>query len=228
MDSLNVDLTIKPQVDGDAVTIHNKLGGNFKIPVSRSLTIESITIDSLDSIVPPITQTMFEDNFGSDWSLAYDSCWSDRYSSCCTMDENGGDDFILDCGSIDTTDVVLTENCVISHGSSMIYFMTTYKSDLALESPQSLTLTDVTFKNTYHDINAIVAIGEYSADITVTNLNVWGFTNCGSVFRNHYEDAEIMHTDSTIPNYIYTFPEVAVWGYAHFYDQSQNYAKNQV
>ena len=62
--SLSLNLVIKPEpcladssnaatcvADTDSVTIFNKIGGEIEFPVLRSLKIERIIIDSIDSII---------------------------------------------------------------------------------------------------------------------------------------------------------------------------------
>jgi hypothetical protein len=128
MDSLNVALTIKPETDGATVTIYNQAGGNFKLPVSRSLTLENLIIDSLDSIATPVSETAFGNDYSSDFSQAYDSCWSNR-ETCCEVTENDAWEVTCVDDTLDwTANNVLTENCHMSKGTSMIYFMNTFKS----------------------------------------------------------------------------------------------------
>ena len=51
-ESLNLDLTIKSESGSQDVTIYNKIRGEFRIPISKSLIFQDIIVDSLDSFIP--------------------------------------------------------------------------------------------------------------------------------------------------------------------------------
>lgn len=55
------------------------------MPVSASLTVKDITIDSLESIISNMTPNKYYWTFGSSWSNQFDCITSSSYG-CCSID----------------------------------------------------------------------------------------------------------------------------------------------
>ena len=76
-DNLNFKLTIKPELDGDVVTIYNKRREKFKIDVPAEFEAERIIIDSIDSIL--YSHSEDEDN---------PTCLNEE-RQCCEISDDG-------------------------------------------------------------------------------------------------------------------------------------------
>ena len=156
-DNLNYRLTIKPETDGDTVTIYNKRREKFRVEVPYSLSMERIVIDGLDSI-------LYSRNSGE----AEPACLSEE-RPCCAMSSDG----LTVENSSDVRD-----SDAFTCSASFAILMASMETDCFANWPRSMFKMRSTKYEDLHstldfDYDATqVGIGQITNELTLTEVTI--------------------------------------------------------
>eukprot|EP00347_Sterkiella_histriomuscorum_P008702 403344080 len=151
--------------DGSQITVQYKMKDDWTFKVGRSLTVNNIIFDAIDSIITPKTDTT--------------GCLS-QGPNCCSID--------LVNWQIVPQDVCYfrekpTEECVaVTSGGGLFTFE--QHPLMILTSTPTLTLNNCVFKNFMYEFNSFIDMNDLGGEVKIQNTVFSHFNTCGAIVRN--------------------------------------------
>ena len=160
------------------ITVHYKMGNSYRFTVPRSLTVQSIIFDAIDSSIDPTDLWVRKNTI---WCILDDESLASNTASSYSG---------TDCTSYSPQ----TEQWISTYGNSFFQFGFTDRSDIAKVG--TLTVTSCEFQNFFYDFTSFVGLNNGHGHISITGSTFTRFSNCGSIIRDTRE-----HTSLTYSSY---------------------------
>ena len=151
---------------GSKITVYYMMGNTYEFIVPKSLTIQNIIFDALDSSIDPTDSWLQENNIW--WTL-----------SGTTM-------------SINSTATVIASNCSVASlqteewkstfGNSFFQFGLSDQSEISTVG--TLTITSCEFQHFFYDFTSFIGLNNGNGHVVITGSKFDKFSNCGSIIRD--------------------------------------------
>eukprot|EP00347_Sterkiella_histriomuscorum_P009503 403340963 len=162
--SSGLNLIIDSQ-DGTQITVQYKMRDNWTFLVGRSLTINNLIFDAIDSIITPKTDQT--------------NCLR-QGPNCCSVDP---DTNLLMPPEVCYFREKPTEECVtVTSGGALFTFE--QHPLMALTTPANLTLNNCIFRNFMYEFNSLIELNDLGGYVQISKTQFQNINTCGAIIRN--------------------------------------------